>query len=451
MPKPQVLSLGDVRALANDPTALEALLADLQERADLNPEAWITRATPASIQERLQTLRRRKESGETLPLYGVPFAVKDNIDVAGIPTTAACPAFSYTPASSSPVVDRLVEAGAIFMGKTNLDQFATGLSGVRSPYGVCNNPFDPRFIVGGSSSGSGFVVATGLVCFALGTDTAGSGRVPAALNDIVGLKPTRGALSIRGVVPACRTLDCVSIFASNAADLEEVFALSEGYDALDPFSRRSPSPELPQATAAALSAPRIGVVGASQLETFGDADAAALYHGAVDRFSRLGASTVTIDLSAFLETARLLYHGPWVAERLEAAGELLRTQPEALLPVFRSVMAEAHERSALDAFRGQYRLAELRRATEAEWAKMDYLLLPTTPTTWTIAELEQNPIELNTRLGYYTNFVNLLDLTGIALPAGFRSDGLPLGVTLLGQAFSDRQLLAWGKRFNDAR
>ena len=444
MPKPEVLPLSDVRALANDPQALEALLVDLQKRADLNPEAWITRATPASIQESLLRARAREERGEALPLYGVPFAVKDNSDVAGIPTTAACPAFKYVPDASSPVVDRLIEAGAIFMGKTNLDQFATGLSGVRSPYGVCKNPFDPRFISGGSSSGSGFVVATGLACFSLGTDTAGSGRVPAALNDIVGLKPTRGTLSIRGVVPACRSLDCVSIFASNAADLEELFSVCEGYDALDPFSRHVPVPSAP------LAAPRVGILGASQLETFGDADSAALYHRAVERFRRLGAGTVTIDLSAFLETARLLYHGPWVAERLEAAGELLRTQPEALLPVFRSVMAEAHERTALDAFRGQYRLAEMRRATETEWAKMDYLLLPTTPTTWTIAELEQHPIELNTRLGYYTNFVNLLDLTGIALPAGFRSDGLPLGVTLLGQAFSDRQLLHWGKRFSAA-
>ncbi len=442
MPKPEVLPLRKVRALADDPSALDALHLDLQRRADATPEAWITRAPRASIHSSLTSAQARRERGQELPLYGVPFAVKDNIDVAGYPTTAACPAFSYTPARSSPVVDRLIEAGAIFMGKTNLDQFATGLSGVRSPYGVCRNPFDPRFISGGSSSGSAFVVATGLACFSLGTDTAGSGRVPAALNDIVGLKPTRGVLSIRGVVPACRSLDCVSIFASCVGDLAELFSLCASYDALDPFSRQAPTP-VPSPTA-----PRIGVVGPSQLETFGDADAATLYQGAVERFRRLGASTVTIDLSAFRETARLLYHGPWLAERLEAAGELLRTRPEAVLPVFRSVVQEAHTRTALDAFRGQYRLAELRRATEAEWAQMDYLLLPTTPTTWTIAELEQDPIELNTRLGYYTNFVNLLDLTGIALPAGFRSDGLPLGVTLLGQAFSDRQLLEWGERFS---
>ena len=441
MPKPQVLPLSEIRRIHDTPGALEALLVELYARAETAPEAWISRPTLASVQYSFHEARMRKERGEPLPLYGVPFAVKDNIDVAGYATTAACPAFCYLPDASSPVVQRLIDAGAIFMGKTNLDQFATGLSGVRSPYGTCKNPFDPRFIVGGSSSGSGFVVATGLACFALGTDTAGSGRVPAALTNIVGLKPTRGLLSIRGVVPACRSLDCLSIFAATPADVEDLFAVCEGYDPRDPFSR------LPPASLPGVAASRIGVLGPDQLETYGDTDAADLYRKAVDRFRNLGASITTIDLSAFLATARLLYHGPWVAERLEAAGELLRTQPEALLPVFRSVIAEAPQRTALDAFRGQYRLAELRRATEAEWARMDYLLLPTTPTTWTIAALEREPIELNTRLGLYTNFVNLLDLTGIALPAGFRSDGLPLGVTLLGQAFSDRQLLDWGKRF----
>jgi len=455
VPSPQVLPLSAIKALAETPAALEALLVELHARAEAAPEAWISRPTVASIQESFRVARARKERGEALPLYGVPFAVKDNIDVAGYPTTAACPAFSYQPQASNPVVERLIDAGAMFMGKTNLDQFATGLSGVRSPYGICKNPFDPRFISGGSSSGSGWVVATGLACFSLGTDTAGSGRVPAALTNIVGLKPTRGLLSIRGVVPACRTLDCVSIFASNIDDLSEVFALANSYDALDPFSRQAPSPAAPalaapSPAAPALAAPRIGSVDPAQLETFGDSDALALYQAAVERFRSLGATITSIDLSAFLATAQLLYHGPWVAERLEAAGDLLQRAPEALLPVLRAVIAEAPTRTALDAFRGQYRLAELRRACEAEWQRMDYLLLPTTPTTYTIAELEQEPIELNTRLGRYTNFVNLLDLTGVALPAGFRRDGLPLGVTLLGQAFSDRQLLHWGKRFSAA-
>lgn len=443
MLEPKVLPLSEVNALTDAPEALEALLVEVHVRGDAYPEAWITRASLASIRTSLKAARERKERGETLELYGVPFAVKDNIDVAGYPTTAACPAFAYVPDTSSPVVERLLAAGAIFMGKTNLDQFATGLSGARSPYGTCKNPFDPAYISGGSSSGSGVVVAAGLACFSLGTDTAGSGRVPAALMNIVGLKPTRGWLSIRGVVPACRSLDCVSLFAATTADVERLLPLCEGYDALDPFSRRAPTSVAPSN----LSAPRIGVPEPAQLEFFGDTDAANLYEAAVERFRKLGASVVSIDLAPFLEAAGLLYHGPWLAERLQAAGDLLRTRPEALLPVIRSVLEGAAERTALEAFRGQYRLAELRRAADAEWERMDYLLLPTTPSTWSIAEIEKDPIELNTRLGRYTNFVNLLDLAAIALPAGFRRDGLPLGVTLLGPAFSDRELIEWGKRF----
>jgi allophanate hydrolase len=439
--------LSEVHALADAPDALEALLVEVHARGDVHPEAWITRASLASVRASLRAASERKARGETLPLYGVPFAVKDNIDVAGTPTTAACPAFAYVPEASSPVVDRLLDAGAIFMGKTNLDQFATGLTGARSPYGTCKNPFDPAYISGGSSSGSGVVVAAGLACFSLGTDTAGSGRVPAGLMNIVGLKPTRGLLSIRGVVPACRSLDCVTLFAATVADAERLLPVCEGFDALDPFSRRAPTLVAPRAA----SAPRIGVPQQSQLEFFGDTDAANLYSRSLERFRKLGASVVNIDLAPFLEAAQLLYHGPWLAERLQATGELLRTQPDALLPVIRSVLEGAAERTALEAFRGQYRLAELRRASEAEWERMDYLLLPTTPSTWSIAEIEKDPIELNTRLGRYTNFVNLLDLAAIALPAGFRRDGLPLGVTLLGPAFSDRELLEWGNRFSSAR
>jgi len=442
--EPQTLPLSEVNALAGAPDALEALLALVHARGDAFPEAWITRASLASIRASLKAAHERRQRGETLALHGVPFAVKDNIDVAGYPTTAACPAFAYVPETSSPVVERLLAAGAIFMGKTNLDQFATGLTGARSPYGTCKNPFDPAYISGGSSSGSGVVVAAGLACFSLGTDTAGSGRVPAALMNIVGLKPTRGLLSIRGVVPACRTLDCVSLFASTTADTERLLSVCEGYDVLDPFSRQAPALAAPRA----LPSPRIGIPEPSQLEFFGDTDAANLYRAAVERFVKLGASVVRIDLAPFLEAAGLLYHGPWLAERLQAAGELLRTQPEELLPVLRSVLEGAAERTALEAFRGQYRLAELRRASELEWLRMDYLLLPTTPSTWSIAEIEKNPIELNTRLGRYTNFVNLLDLAAIALPAGFRRDGLPLGITLLGPAFSDRELLEWGQRFS---
>jgi allophanate hydrolase len=385
----------------------------------------------------------RRNAGAHLPLYGVPFSVKDNIDVQGLPTTAGCPAFRYIAARSAPVVVRLIEAGAILLGKTNLDQFATGLSGVRSPYGICKNPFNNTYISGGSSSGSAVAVATGLGCFSLGTDTAGSGRVPAGLNNIVGLKPTRGALSTRGVVPACRSLDCVSIFAVSCSDAQRVFDVAAHYDAEDPQARVVAF----NTPAIATTGLRVGVPQASQLQFFGDDEAQKLYEGALERFVELGATTVEIDFAPFLAAADLLYSGPWVAERLLSAGKLLESQPEALEPAVRQILHEALVKTALDAFRGQYRLAELRRASEAAWRSMDVLLVPTTPTTFSIEEMAQEPIAFNTRLGYYTNFVNLFDLCALAIPAGFRGDGLPLGVTLIGPASADAQLLAYGSHF----
>lgn len=443
MAPPTPLSLDRLRSCYQTPEDLQGLLTELSHRAASGPPAVFTYREP--LQAQLDALRRadqRRRQAAHLPLFGIPFAVKDNIDVAGVPTTAGCPAFAYTPERSCPVVDRLLDAGAIFVGKTNLDQFATGLSGVRSPYGVCENPFDARFIAGGSSSGSGVAVATGICCFALGTDTAGSGRVPAALNNIVGLKPTRGALSTRGVVPACRTLDCLSIFAASCADARQVFDCCEHYDARDPFAR-----QLEFATPGQLPpGPRIGIPATSELEFHGDGDAARLYQAAVEHQRALGAVIVEIDVRPFLATADLLYRGPWVAERLHAAGELLSKNPGALEPTVRAILEAARTHSALDAFRGRYRLAELARQATREWQRMDMLLLPTTPSTWTIAELKADPLELNTRLGYYTNFVNLLDLAALAVPAGFRSDGLPLGVTFMGPRGSDRNLLEWGIR-----
>ncbi len=436
------LPLCVVEAEQDSAGALADLLSELHQRAEAWPEIWIQRQPLATLLRDLEVASRRRQTGEPLPLFGVPFAVKDNIDVAGVATTAACPAFSYVAAESAPVVERLQQAGAIFLGKTNLDQFATGLSGTRSPYGIVKNPFDERFISGGSSSGSGVAVARGLCCFALGTDTAGSGRVPAALNHIVGLKPTRGALSTRGVVPACRSLDCVSVFAASCPDAETVFRSSVSFDPLDPFSRRLDFP----ADGQNVTGRRVGVPRPDQLEFFGDQQAAALFGNMVERFRALGAELVSIDFEPFRRAAELLYAGPWVAERLHSAGELLRSAPETLHPVIRRVLESGITRSALDAFRGQYRLAELRRSAEAAWEQADTLLLPTTPSTWTIQELVDDPIELNSRLGYYTNFANLFDLAGLALPAGFRADGLPWGVTLMGPAGSDRALLGWGAR-----
>jgi allophanate hydrolase len=376
---------------------------------------------------------------DSLPLYGLPFAVKDNIDVAGYPTTVACPDYAYTPDAGAPVVDALTAAGAILIGKTNLDQFATGLVGTRSPYGACANAFDPAYISGGSSAGSAVAVAKGLVSFALGSDTAGSGRVPAAFNNIVGLKPSRGLLSTRGVVPACRSLDCVSIFALNAADAGDVLDVAAAFDRDDAFSRQPPA--VSGAGKITLPGARIGVPARGDLIFFGNSDAEKLFAEAVERAAALGATVVEIDYAPFLETARLLYEGPWVAERYAEFRDFIEAKPDALHPVIRTIIGGGAEPSAADAFAAYYRLRELRRAIEPVWSDIDVLLTPTAATIYTIAEVEADPIQLNSNLGTYTNYMNLLDLCGVAVPAGFQSNGLPFGVTLAAPAFRDSALL----------
>jgi allophanate hydrolase len=415
---------------------VDGVLARIAARGD--DKTWIHVAPRAALVARADELERRGPAG--LALYGVPFAVKDNIDVAGQPTTAACPEFAYSPAESSPVVRALLDAGAIAIGKTNLDQFATGLVGTRSPYGACANAFDPRYVSGGSSSGSAVAVAAGLASFALGTDTAGSGRVPAAFNNIVGLKPTRGSLSSRGMVPACRSLDCVSVFALTAEDARAVFGVARGFDAADPWSRRPSAAALPDAIAGC----RIGVPRAGQLEFFGNRDAERLFGAAVVALERLGARRVEIDFAPFVEAARLLYGGPWVAERYLAIREFFERRPEAVFPVTREIVAGAAKYSAADAFAAGYRLQEIRRAVEPVWQAIDLLVTPTAGTIYTIAEVNADPIRLNTNLGYYTNFMNLLDLAAIAVPAGFQADGLPFGVTLAAPAFTDEGLCRLG-------
>lgn len=381
-----------------------------------------------------------------LPLYGMPFAIKDNIDLEGLPTTAGCPAYSYMPSRNAGVVQSLVEAGAIPVGKTNLDQFATGLVGTRSPHGACSSVYDSRYISGGSSSGSAVAVASGLVSFALGTDTAGSGRVPAAFNNLVGLKPTRGLLSTDGVVPACRSLDCVSIFARTCHDAHTVWLAARGFDANDPYSRVSRTGEgaAPWMTGAF----RFGVPARGQLEFFGDEEAAALYAKAVRDFERMGGQRVEIDFSLFRAAADLLYAGPWVAERLAAIAPFLESHAADMDARVREIVSGASKYSAVDAYRAEYRLRELRRATESEWERMDVLLLPTTGTIYTHEQIAADPTRLNTNLGYYTNFVNLLDLAAVAVPAGFRTNGLPFGVQVIGPAFSDEGLLAVADRFH---
>lgn len=383
---------------------------------------------------------------DRFPLWGLPFAVKDNIDLAGLPTTAACPAYAYAPEADAVVVARLRAAGAIPLGKTNLDQFATGLVGVRSPYGVPRNALDPAIVPGGSSSGSAVAVARGIVSFALGTDTAGSGRVPAALNGLVGLKPTLGALSATGVVPACRTLDTVSVFALTVPDAWTAFRAACAFDPGDAYSRPTPAPPLtappPRLT--------VAVPDAASREFFGDAAQAESFESALGRLPGLGARIVEIDFGPFFDVARMLYEGAWVAERMTVIEELMRRDPGALHPVTARIIGAAEGLSAADAFRGIHRLAGLRRRAEALMAGADLLCVPSIPTFYGLEDLEADPVGPNSRLGTYTNFVNLMDLCGIAVPTGPRRDGRPGSVTLLARTGQDALAAALGQALHAA-
>jgi allophanate hydrolase len=402
---------------------------------------WIALADEA------EAMRQAEAWDPSKPLSGIPFAVKDNIDVEGLPTTAGCPSFAYLPKRSAVVVSRLLEAGAILIGKTNMDQFATGLVGVRSPYGACSSVFDERYISGGSSSGSAVAVARGLCAFSLGTDTAGSGRVPAAFNDLVGLKPTRGVLSASGVVPACRSLDCVSIFATSTEDAAAVWQVAHSSGDTDADSRAMP--------VGADAAPwlsdgwRFGVPREADLEFFGDPHTPALFQQAVERLTAMGGTPVTIDLAPFRQAAALLYSGPWVAERFAAVGDFLSKGPADADPTVAGIILSATKYSAADVYRALEQLESLKRQAAVEWSQMDVLLLPTAGTTYTRMAVAADPVGLNANLGYYTNFVNLMDLAAIAIPAGFTPRGLPFGVSLIAPAFSDRALLTLAGRVLD--
>ncbi len=381
------------------------------------------------------------------PLYGLPFAIKDNIDWMGRPTTAGCPEYTYVPEKTAPAVERLLDAGTILIGKTNMDQFATGLVGVRSPYGVARNPFDERFIPGGSSSGSAVAVSAGLVSFALGTDTAGSGRVPAGFNNIVGLKPTRGLVSMSGVVPACRSLDCASVFALTVPDALEALRTMAEEDESDPFSRSVPHEWIKKSLADSSGGLRVGVPRKNQREFFGNENAEELFNGAIDRLRKMGTVVVEIDYTTFHETARLVYEGPWMAERYAAIRKFFDAKPEALHPVTRDLIVKGRGYSASDTFGGIYRLEGLKKITGKTWDDIDMMVVPTTGTIYSISEVESDPIALNNNLSFYTNFMNLLDLCGIAVPNGFYSNGLPAGVTFIAPAFQESGLCALGTAF----
>lgn len=441
---PEVLSIAGLGLAYRDRLLTPAALVEmLWQRLESAPErgVWISRLPLERMLAYAAALADK--SPDDLPLYGIPFAIKDNIDLADLPTTAACPAYAYQPQQSAFVVRQFIAAGAIPVGKTNLDQFATGLVGTRSPYGVCRNSFDPNYIAGGSSSGSAVAVATGLASFALGTDTAGSGRVPAAFNNLVGVKPTRGLLSTSGVVPACRSLDCVSIFALSAADAERVLRVANVYDEQEAYNRRDQPLPIAPGFAGRF---RFGLPRPEQLQFFEDDAAAALFAKAVAQLKEQGGSAVEVDIQPLLDAAGLLYTGPWLAERRLVADDLLHTDPEALFPVTRDILAKGADLSASDAWRTIHRLQELKQQSEAIWRQVDVLVTPTAGTIYSVADVEAAPVELNSRLGYYTNFMNLLDLSAIALPAGFRGNGLPFGITLCAPAFADRSLLALAKR-----
>lgn len=398
-----------------------------------DPAVWIDRLGHRELHDQLDAATQRQLSGIAQPLLGIPFAVKDNMDVAGRVTTAGCPAFAYQAGRSAVVIERLQNLGAILVGKVNLDQFATGLTGTRSPYGICRNLFDPRYIAGGSSSGSAIAVAAGLVSFALGTDTAGSGRVPAAFNNLIGLKPSRGVLSTDGIVPACKSLDCASIFSLTCADARLIFKLLA-------------DPERPLQNAVGRF--RFGVPGEAELRFFGNSSMPRLYDAAIARMRLSGGEPVTIDFGVLARVGALLYGGPWLAERTITPRTLLETRPGDLNSVVRSVLEPGLKITGAQVFEGLGELESYRRQFAAEWKRCDCLLLPTTGTIFSLAEVEADPIRTNSELGYYTNFVNLMEMCAVAVPAGFTDEGLALGVTVMAPSGNDLKLLEIAEKYH---
>jgi allophanate hydrolase len=439
-----------IDAYARGVSTPTSVIDDIYTRLDADPQPglFISCVPRAQAQQAARDVMERKARGEAMRLYGVPFAVKDNIDVAGLDTTAACPAFAYRPSRNAFVVERLLSEGAIVIGKTNLDQFATGLVGVRSPYGVPTNPFDAERVPGGSSSGSAVAVSLGLCTFALGTDTAGSGRVPAGFNNVVGLKPSRGMLSTTGLVPACRSLDCISVFALTVDDASEIARAMAGFDPSDPYAKESaaawdPRPaELPATF-------RFGLPAGSDL-VLADPTARERFAAAVRCTNELGGSSTPISLKPFHETAALLYQGPFVAERLEAAGALLADKPDKLHDVIREILTSATRHSAADGFKAQTELKRLQRACGAALAEVDCVIVPTSSIFPRVAEVLADPIRINSELGRYTNFVNLLDMCALAIPAGALPRGLPFGITLLARGGQDGWLAGLGRRLHAA-
>lgn len=420
----------------------ETLIKELLTKAKTLQAVWIYLLTEEEILPYLENLKDK--SPATHPLYGVPFAIKDNIDLAGIPTTAACAEFAYTPENSAYVVEQLIAAGAIPLGKTNLDQFATGLVGTRSPFGATPNAFNAQYISGGSSSGSAVATANGVVSFALGTDTAGSGRVPACFNNLIGLKPSKGLLSTTGVVPACRSLDCVSIFALTADDANDVFQVAASYDENDSYARKNP---IENTTSILLKeAFTFAVPKEEQLKFFGSEDYEQAFNDAVNSLENMGGTKIEIDFSPFLAAATLLYEGPWVAERYIATKDIIENKPEAMLEVIHTIISQGNKANATELFSALYQLQALKKQADNLIANVDVVVSPTAGRHFTLDEINEEPIKRNSQLGYYTNFMNLLDFAAIAVPTSFTKGNMPFGITLFSDAMQDQKLLALAKK-----
>lgn len=410
----------------------------IEETKDYN--IWIYTLNENEIEPYIKNLENK--SPKDFPLYGIPFAIKDNIDLVNIPTTAACKEFLYIPTKSAFVVEQLINAGAIPIGKTNLDQFATGLVGTRTPYGECKNSINPLYISGGSSSGSAVAVALEMASFSLGTDTAGSGRVPAAFNNLIGLKATKGVVSTSGVVPACRSLDCVTVFAKELSSIKTVFDVINIYDQNDIYSRVYNPKNKKIQTSFSFAVPQ-----KNQLEFFEDIEAKELFSETIKKLESIGGKAFAIDFEPFKQSANLLYSGPWVAERYIAIKELITKTPEVLNETIKTIISSGEKKDAINYFESEYILKTNRKKVDKLFEEFDFILTPTTGTIYKISEVNDNPIELNTNLGYYTNFMNLLDLSAIALPAGFRKNGLPFGVTIIADNFEEEKLLDISNRY----
>lgn len=437
------LNIKDLRAkyLSGEVTVKEvisSIFEKIEQTRDSN--IWIYTLNEEELSPYLKNLENKNI--KDLPLYGIPFAIKDNIDLVNIPTTAACPEFSYTPKKSAFVVEKLIQAGAIPIGKTNLDQFATGLVGTRSPYGACKNSINKEYISGGSSSGSAVSVALEMASFSLGTDTAGSGRVPAAFNNLIGLKATKGVISTSGVVPACRSLDCVTVFAEDLNSIEDVFKVANAYDEEDIYSRAYEKNEFEEKAKFSFAIPK-----KEQLKFFGDEEAKNLFDEAVKKFESLGGKAFEIDYEPFNESANLLYSGPWVTERFIAIKEVITKTPQVVEQTVRKIISGGENINAINYFESKYILKKNRKKAEKLFSEFDFMLTPTTGTIYKIEEVNNNPIELNTNLGYYTNYMNLLDLSAIAVPAGFRENGLPFGVTVVAKNFEEEKLLSYASKY----